>query len=463
MSDILYYIIIYPLQLIIEILFNALYNSEVSIGLTIFSVSLFVNLGSLPMFLSAYKLQKKEKDIQEKMAPKVKSIKANFKGAEKFMMLSTYYKQNKYHPIMSLRISLSLLLEIPFFIAAYLFFSQLDIVNGMSCWFIKDLSLPDKLLTINGLTINILPILMTIFNIISGEIYLKGCKFKEKLQMYVLAIIFLVILYNSPSGLVLYWTFNNLISLVRNLVIKSKKIKFLSFALIFVFAFCLLYKVVINMSQPFMAVGLFCLIFVIPFYVCIKDININKIVEQKSKKSEIGLFVLSVVNIFVLVSLLIPTTIIASDVTAFYNKNYSYFILLFYISIKFFGIFIFWPVITYCFLSKNLKKFLLYFSVNINFIFIVSMFSFFSENLRFYLIYNIFYYILVVSIISFLLYKKYFSILIKIMTIIILTIVILSISNIYKINKSFSNRINSVQKNETKKIHLSKTDKNILV
>ncbi|MBR3627442.1 MAG: hypothetical protein IKN42_01190, partial [Elusimicrobia bacterium] len=138
MLDVLYYIIIYPIQLIIEILFNSVYLWQIGIGLTIFIVSLFVNLGSLPLFLSAYKLQKKERDIQKKIAPKVKSIKANFKGAEKSIMISTYYKQNKYHPIMSLRMYLSLLLEILFFIAAYLFFLQLDVVNGMSCWFIKD-------------------------------------------------------------------------------------------------------------------------------------------------------------------------------------------------------------------------------------------------------------------------------------------------------------------------------------
>ena len=123
MLETLYYITIYPIQLIIEILFNTVYYWQIGIGLTIFVVSLFVNLGSLPMFISAYKLKKKERDIQEKMAPKVKSIKANFKGVEKFMILSTYYRQNNYHPIMSLRTSLSLLLQIPFFTAAYLFFS----------------------------------------------------------------------------------------------------------------------------------------------------------------------------------------------------------------------------------------------------------------------------------------------------------------------------------------------------
>ena len=40
----------------------------------------------------------------------------------------------------------------------------------------------------------------------------------KRLQGLVLGAIFLVLLYNSPAGLVLYWTTNNLFSLARNLI-----------------------------------------------------------------------------------------------------------------------------------------------------------------------------------------------------------------------------------------------------
>lgn len=420
MLEILYYIIIYPIQLVIEILFNTVYYWHIGIGLTIFVVSLFVNVGSFPMFLSAYRFQKQEKDIQEKMAPRIKSIKANFKGAEMFMILSTYYKQNNYHPIMSLRTSLSLFLEIPFFTAAYLFFTHLNLLTGMNCWFINDLSLPDGLLKIKGLSINVLPILMTVFNIVSGEIYMKNCDFKEKIQMYVLAFVFLVILYDSPSGLVLYWTFNNLISLIRNLIMKIKQFKF--------------------------------------FFFYNKVINVNKTTSQKYTSINFIAFFLFVLNTFVVVSFLMPTNIIVSAPTIFYDKSYSYLILLFYISLRFFGIFVFWPIILYFFSSKKLKIFLMYLILNISFIFLLSMFNLFNETF-----YNVFCYVFVLSLVSFFLYKKKFSIIIKMMIFIILTVFVLSVLNIHKINEYYNHRATFVQSDNIKKIHLSKNNKNIIV
>lgn len=70
-----------------------------------------------------------------------------------------------------------------------------------------------------GHSLNLLPIVMTLINIVSSAIYLKGLTLRDKLQTYALSLIFLVLLYNSPSGLVLYWTLNNLFALVKNVLL----------------------------------------------------------------------------------------------------------------------------------------------------------------------------------------------------------------------------------------------------
>jgi hypothetical protein len=93
-------------------------------------------------------------------------------------------------------------------------------LSGQSFLFINDLGKPDSIFYIGKLPINILPILMTGFNLISGVIYTKGQQTREKVQVYGLAAIFLVLLYNSPSGLVLYWTMNNLYSMMKNVIMK---------------------------------------------------------------------------------------------------------------------------------------------------------------------------------------------------------------------------------------------------
>ncbi len=63
---------------------------------------------------------------------------------------------------------------------------------------------------------------MTIINIGSGIIYTKGFPLRDKLQLYGMAGLFLVLLYNSPAGLVYYWILNNIFSLVKNLFYKLK-------------------------------------------------------------------------------------------------------------------------------------------------------------------------------------------------------------------------------------------------
>ena len=109
--------------------------------------------------------------------------------------------------------SVSLLLEIPFFMAAYQFLSNLELLNGVSLGPIKDLGAPDGLLVIGSIAINVLPILMTLINVISSAIYVKGFPLKTKIQLYAMALFFLVFLYNSPAGLAFYWTLNNIFSL----------------------------------------------------------------------------------------------------------------------------------------------------------------------------------------------------------------------------------------------------------
>ena len=60
---------------------------------------------------------------------------------------------------------------------------------------------------------------MTFLNLASGFVYSKGKEAKDKITIVVIALLFLVILYNSPSSLLIYWTFNNLFSLIKNLVL----------------------------------------------------------------------------------------------------------------------------------------------------------------------------------------------------------------------------------------------------
>ena len=222
-GSILYQLLLSPITLILEAVYAAAYYFLHSYGAAIIPLSLVVNLLLLPFYTRADAIQAEERDREQKMSPFVEHIKKTFKGDERYMMLQAFYKEHNYKPIYALRSSIALILEVPFFIAAYNFLSDLPVLRGTSFLIIKDLGRPDALITIGGFTINALPILMTLINVISSEIYTKGLKFKDKITLHGMALIFLVLLYNSPSGLVLYWTLNNVFSLVKNIVNRHPK------------------------------------------------------------------------------------------------------------------------------------------------------------------------------------------------------------------------------------------------
>lgn len=222
----LYKLLIGPLELFFEVVFSMAYHVLNHPGLSIIFLSLAMNFLVLPLYRRADALQAEQRDIEMKLQPWVTHIKKTFKGDERFMMLQTYYRQNHYKPTDALKGSISLLLEIPFFIAAYRFLSGLKLLQGVSFGPITDLGAPDALLTVAGFSINVLPILMTLINVISAAIYMKGFPLKSKLQMYGMALIFLVFLYNSPAGLVFYWTLNNVFSLLKNIFYKLKHPRF---------------------------------------------------------------------------------------------------------------------------------------------------------------------------------------------------------------------------------------------
>ena len=106
--------------------------------------------------------------------------------------------------------------------------SNLGLLNGVSFGFIKNLAAPDALLNMAGVTINILPIIMTVVNLTSTYFFTKGFPLKTKIQLNGMALFFLVFLYNSPASLVLYWTCNNIFNLFKPLVAKCSVLRKIS-------------------------------------------------------------------------------------------------------------------------------------------------------------------------------------------------------------------------------------------
>ena len=317
-----------PLKLIFEIIFRNANNIIGNPGIAIIFLSLMMNILVLPLYRRADEMQERSRDIEAKLAKGVAHIKKTFSGDERMMMLQTYYRQNNYKPTNALNGSVSLLLEIPFFMAAYQFLSGLTVLQGVSFGPIKDLGAPDGMLVIGGLAINVLPVLMTLINVISSAIYLKGFPLKTKIQLYAMAAFFLVFLYTSPACLVFYWTLNNLFSLVKNIFYKIKNPqKVLRIGLSVVGIVCLYAFFTSTEAKTELKNALLALAFLLQLPLLIHIIKKNVSIKPKEKQYTPNRlsFILGGVFLTVLLGVLIPSAFISSsaqeyiDATHFHN------------------------------------------------------------------------------------------------------------------------------------------------
>lgn len=224
MFEALYLVLIEPIRVALLFVLEQAYAMTDSYGIAIIALSLAFNLALLPAYHLAEKVQNRERDIQRRMAPKIEEFKFAFKGEERHWMMRALYRQHGYHPVYALRGLLPLAIQIPFFIATFGLLSHYRPIVGESFMMIDNLGRPDHLL----FGVSLLPILMTVLNMLAVHLYSRQLPQREKVQSYVAALIFLVLLYKSPAGLVLYWTINNLISVFKSLIYSTGRTKAIS-------------------------------------------------------------------------------------------------------------------------------------------------------------------------------------------------------------------------------------------
>ena len=327
--DMLFTILLGPLKLVFEIIYVIANRVIGHPGLAIVVLSLIMNFLVLPLYKRSDAMQEEARDTDARLSKGVNHIKKTFSGDERMMILQTYYRQNNYKPTDALNGSVSLLLEVPFFMAAYQFLSNLKMIQGVSLGPIADLGAPDALLTIGGMSINVLPILMTLVNVISSAIYLKGFPLKTKIQLYGMAIFFLVFLYTSPAGLVFYWTLNNVFSLVKTIFYKlknPKKVLSILASIIGVAAlvFGIGFYTNASIRRKVFVIALGVALQLPTLYTILKK-KINFKLPQVEEKNDKKIFVLGVLFLTFLVGGLIPSTLMAAspqefiDITYFYN------------------------------------------------------------------------------------------------------------------------------------------------
>jgi YidC/Oxa1 family membrane protein insertase len=115
-----------------------------------------------------------------------------------------------------------MLIQIPIFFGFYAMLgSAIELRNSSFLW-VQDLSQPDTVFRLWGFPVNVLPIVMTGSMIWQMAISPKSGDAMQQRIFYFMPVVFLVFCYNYASGLALYWTTQNLFSIVQLYLTRNK-------------------------------------------------------------------------------------------------------------------------------------------------------------------------------------------------------------------------------------------------
>jgi len=195
------------------------YSLTGSYGISLILLSAFVSAVLAPFYYLTGILEGKERAIKQRLDFFIDKINTIKNDKIKHLQLKELYTAFSYYPFYSLRSLASLFIQIPMLFAAYEVLTKKPL-NGEAFLFVRDLGKPDFLL----FDTNLLPIIMTVINVASVFISSQAGS-KERRQGIFIAMVFFVLLYNSNAALLIYWTFNQLFSFIRYvLVFKAKNL-----------------------------------------------------------------------------------------------------------------------------------------------------------------------------------------------------------------------------------------------
>jgi len=222
-----------PLERLLKWLLMLFYGLVPNYGVAIILLTLLIKVLFFP-------LTKKGSEATLRMqalAPKIKEIQDKYKAdPQKLRMeMGKFYQQEGYNPISG---CLPMLLQLPIFIAMYnLFNNHFDLRGaGFIPGWIPDLSIPEFIVQFETFRVPImgwtalraLPFIYVGSQLIYSKVtQMPGqqSNAQMKMMMYILPIVFFFILYDVPSGLLIYWIFSNLLTLVQQLIINRYILK----------------------------------------------------------------------------------------------------------------------------------------------------------------------------------------------------------------------------------------------
>lgn len=217
-----YYFLTKPFFYILDFLFHMIGN----MGWAILLFAALLRLAMFPVANKSYESMSKMKKVQ----PKIQELQEKFRDDKVKLQqeMMNLYRKEKINPASG---CLPMLIQIPIFFSLYKVLNiAIEIRHAPFIGWIKDLSAPDPL-TISVLThiplpsfidIGVWPIVMGLTMYIQQKLNPKPTN-KDQARMFALMpLVFTFMLGHFASGLVIYWTLSNILSIMQQRVIMKK-------------------------------------------------------------------------------------------------------------------------------------------------------------------------------------------------------------------------------------------------
>ena len=200
-------------------------------GVSIIIMTILIKLLMFPFTKKQSMGTLKMQEIQ----PKIQAIQAKYKDNQQKLQqeMAKIYKDNGYNPMSG---CLPMLVQFLILFAMYNLFNNYFEFRGSSFiphW-IEDLSSGDSIYTLKfdipffGNQVRILPFIYLASQLLFGKITGNGgttapgtSQAQMQMMMYVMPIMFFVMFYNAPSGLLLYWTVSNIFQMGQQIIINK--------------------------------------------------------------------------------------------------------------------------------------------------------------------------------------------------------------------------------------------------
>ncbi len=263
---------------------------------------------------------------------------------------------------LAIRDSLPLLVDIPFLIVAYRYFSGMEILQGVSSGPFSDLGAPDALLRVSGHTLNLLPVALTLVGILCAFIYTWGRPLKDKVICYLKVALALALLYRAPAALTLYWTVNNLFWLCIVILYRIASPRKACAALCSTLGLSILAFICLNThSMHIIMAILLAVVVVLQLPLCLLLIRKRPLhlFEGKETRNDRLLFITGCAFLTLFVGALIPLNVIQSSPEDFVDASNFHTSLLYVLSSTLLaaGTFLVWPSIYYHLSPKGARKY----------------------------------------------------------------------------------------------------------